>query len=1298
MPYTGNIIGNLWNDLDGNGSQNYGFSYGDQEPGLFLDWTITLTKPSDPNFILVTRPDSNGQYLFSNLSLGEYLITVNPPSNDWQLTQNYFTNPQSVSLSVSSSPYYGTFGFQSYNVFGYRQPITQISGSIYTYTNVEQNGFTYPYYTPLGGWIVYLDTNNSGTLDDDERRVLSDGRGAYTFIGLAPDTEYNVRFIPQSSGFDYSQTVYTVANQISQADFYIDFNTPNISTTGALSAISGVIWNDVDGNNYRDEYDPSSPYYYSYANYGLVNWTVTLSNASGFSQTTQTDSFGRYTFEGLEAGDYIITVSTENNSLPWVSTGSSFNSVSLLASQRITDIDFGFQQKNYSYGDIRRYGQIGGYVWNDLYGSGYYYEYSNGLGGWKVNLSQNGQIIQTVFTETNGYYGFTNVAASSDPYIITVEPAYNPEVWQLTTPPSEIYFDGLNPVEVNFGYQLPYGDITGYIWNDVNGNGTNYNSSNGVSEPNEKGLSNWKVNLIQNGQIIATTYTGNSGYNGYYYFGSRPFGEYTISVEPPDTSWRITNQPSTSFSLNSQNPSNFGFIGFQGTKGSISGFLWNDLNKSGQWDYYVNETGLSNWTVYLDQNNNNILDAGEVSTITDSLGGYAFDTLTPATYIVNVIAPMGWQGTSPSPIPQTKTITSSEIFEFVNFGFAQGSQTVNRPPQVLNPLWGRSISGSTVISGVFGDLDGNALTGTATRGDGTPLPTWFSISVLSNGDLQININNAPTVYVPFYVKVTATDGQASVDLTFRIYPNNSGFVIDNYIAGATVFFDANKNGVLDSNEPFAITDANGFYQLDIPDAFDTNGNGIFDPSEGRLIAFGGIDTATGLALETPVSALPGSTSITLLTTLVSDLVDRGLTVEQANTKVAAALSLPTTVDLSNIDPIAATKNNLAGASSTYGAMVQVQNVVTQIAGLLDGASTTNLNQIVKNVVSALGDQIQANGNNALNLTSTTQVQNLIESAASKTGVNVTSITPQAAQIITEANQRIATLISTTPTDSLEQEFAKVQKVALGKTTDDLEQAAAGTKLISTVVAENTGTNLTNQISNVKVLSQAPTNIVLSNTEIKERRLLGTEVGVLSSIDPDTGETFTYSLIGGVGSNDNSQFEIVGDHLKTKAVFDYETKNIYNIRVQTSDGNGGVFQKALTINIVDVNELNGTVGNDTLTGTNGDDIIIGGQGKDILTGGGGSDLFVYNGIIDAGDTIKDFTPGVDKIELTGVLRGLGYTGSNPIADGYVLFSSAGSKNSNLLIDPDGFGSARSRNFILLENVSVAALSNPDNFIF
>ena len=102
------------------------------------------------------------------------------------------------------------------------------------------------------------------------------------------------------------------------------------------------------------------------------------------------------------------------------------------------------------------------------------------------------------------------------------------------------------------------------------------------------------------------------------------------------------------------------------------------------------------------------------------------------------------------------------------------------------------------------------------------------------------------------------------------------------------------------------------------------------------------------------------------------------------------------------------------------------------------------------------------------------------------------------------------------------------------------------------------------------INSAPTDLVVSPTSVQEHQPAGTTVGTFSTTDPDAGNTFTYSLVSGTGSADNGSFTIAGNVLKTNAVFDYQTKNSYSIRVRTTDQGGLSFEKSFTITVISVN--------------------------------------------------------------------------------------------------------------------------------
>ena len=121
----------------------------------------------------------------------------------------------------------------------------------------------------------------------------------------------------------------------------------------------------------------------------------------------------------------------------------------------------------------------------------------------------------------------------------------------------------------------------------------------------------------------------------------------------------------------------------------------------------------------------------------------------------------------------------------------------------------------------------------------------------------------------------------------------------------------------------------------------------------------------------------------------------------------------------------------------------------------------------------------------------------------------------------------------------------------------------------TVTATNTGGSTTATVT--LIYNTAPTNIGLAPATVPENAASGTTVGTLTATDADTGDTFTYTLVSGTGSTDNASFSISGATLRTAAVFDFETKSSYSVRVRVTDAGGLTFERALTITVTNVNE-------------------------------------------------------------------------------------------------------------------------------
>ena len=120
--------------------------------------------------------------------------------------------------------------------------------------------------------------------------------------------------------------------------------------------------------------------------------------------------------------------------------------------------------------------------------------------------------------------------------------------------------------------------------------------------------------------------------------------------------------------------------------------------------------------------------------------------------------------------------------------------------------------------------------------------------------------------------------------------------------------------------------------------------------------------------------------------------------------------------------------------------------------------------------------------------------------------------------------------------------------------------------------QNTGSQSVAALSLVTFdVSQVPTDISLSASSIAENNLVNAVVGSLSTIDPDSSDAHSYSLVAGAGDSDNAIFNISGNSLRANGAFDYESKNSYSVRVRSTDLGGNTFEKVFEVSVTDVNE-------------------------------------------------------------------------------------------------------------------------------
>ncbi|WP_264477949.1 hypothetical protein, partial [Planktothrix agardhii] len=455
-------------------------------------------------------------------------------------------------------------------------------------------------------------------------------------------------------------------------------------------------------------------------------------------------------------------------------------------------------------------------------------------------------------------------------------------------------------------------------------------------------------------------------------------------------------------------------------------------------------------------------------------------------------------------------------------------------------------------------------------------------------------------------------------------------VQDGPIAGATLFFDGNLNRTQDSDEPTTTTDSAGNFTLDIPDSFDLNSDGFIDAGEGEYVAIGGTDAITGQAFTGRLRAVPGSTVVTPLTTLISAIVDTGALPEASETQVKTALGLPSSVNLATFDAIAAAQAGSSEGKAVLAAQVAVQTLISQISNSLQtviGVSSNSLDALVT------GNLAQLLQSGSVNLSDSTAIQTLITNTVSNitnslaevdpgNTINLEAITTnvaQLSQVIAASNEQILTA---TTTDGIFQ----AQKVAQTSVTEDLSAAFSGTKSFDEVVAENTGEALTTQIAtttiDTSVIDQPSTDPnnpdtggnVIDNGNIDPNQQVINSTGVSSTnqLRPTTTNTSTPTP---TTTNPSSLSDPIEQLIAQKNLTSIPTSNPPDDLLlgdeRPNSLSGGVGQDTL-LGYGEADFLSGNPGQDVIYGFLGNDLIYGGSDEDWVRGGKDNDL-IFGGL-------------------------------------------------------------------------------------
>ncbi|MDP1786092.1 calcium-binding protein [Nitrosomonas sp.] len=295
----------------------------------------------------------------------------------------------------------------------------------------------------------------------------------------------------------------------------------------------------------------------------------------------------------------------------------------------------------------------------------------------------------------------------------------------------------------------------------------------------------------------------------------------------------------------------------------------------------------------------------------------------------------------------------------------------------------------------------------------------------------------------------------------------SGKIIDGYIKDAIVFSDLNGDGIHNSNESSTTSDTLGNFVLPGVTGF------------GQLIVSGGIDISTGVAFTGSMTAPPGSTVITPLTTLIDKLTQNsGMTVADATAKVLASLGLSPDVDLLHFDPIFETSRTDTGktesniALAIHTAAVKVSILISQTGALLSGAGVlANEAAAIDLTYEALAASLASNVSNTglIDLTADNTIAQIIQDTTELSGAN-NSVLFKIGALATDASQAIANLnkaVLNAATDNADKSKTLSTIAAVQIVSEYIEstmKSGAATGNVEITVSSTTGSTLNDAIT------------------------------------------------------------------------------------------------------------------------------------------------------------------------------------------------------------------------------------------
>jgi protocatechuate 3,4-dioxygenase beta subunit len=577
-------LGNLvWADYNDNGEVDTG------EPGI-AGVTVELMDGTGTTVLATTTTDANGNYLFSDLNPGDYVVRI--PASQFgagATLENWSSSSDGGNYEPAPDPDTDVDNDDNGTLTGAAVQSLPVTLSLLgepdasadtddTNGNLTVDFGFVPQLASLGNYVWYdsvrnniQDSSESGVpgvtvrlLDSTGTQIATtttDASGLYLFDNLVPGT-YSVVFVLPTGHSFVSQDIGGDDTVDSDANTTTGATIPTTLTAGEndltwdagiyeSASIGDRVWYDSNNNGIQDSGET-----------GIANVTVRLLDSSGtVIATTTTNSSGNYLFDRLEPGDYAIefvppagyTFTSQD------AGGDTTDSDADITTGRtiVTTLSPGEHDPTWDAGVVGIM-SLGNLVWNDVNNNGTVDTGETGISGVTVRLlNGSGTVLATTTTDANGNYLFSNLIPGD--YMVEIVP-----------PAGLVTSTGTNGSASGPYEAAP--DPDNDVDNDDNGTLTGAVIRSGV------------VTLVAN------------------------------------------NEPITDGDANTNSNLTIDFGLYR--PASLGNYVWHDENEDGIQD--GSESGVPGVTVTLYDGSGTVI----ATTTTDSTGSYRFDNLTPGSYSV----------------------------------------------------------------------------------------------------------------------------------------------------------------------------------------------------------------------------------------------------------------------------------------------------------------------------------------------------------------------------------------------------------------------------------------------------------------------------------------------------------------------------------------------------------------------------------------------------------------------------------------------------------------------------------------